>query len=168
MIAIDTGSCVHLITDKDWIVDFHSNESTTTKELYYGIGDTEDKFPLKIKGEGKIYIKVKEDLLSPTNVLYAPDLKESILSADRLAEELDITLEKDHHEMIFKDRMVITVKDNYTIWIRAKDILETSPKNIKHEKKSRSYIRAVRVAKPEITDLEAHLRLNHIPLEVIR
>ena len=168
MIAIDTGSCVHLITNKDWIVDFHSDESTTTKELYYGIGDTEGKFPLKIKGEGKIYIKVKEDLLSPTNVLYAPDLKESILSADRLAEELDITLEKNYHEMIFKDRRVNTVKDNYTIWIRAKDILETSPKNIKHEKKSRSHIKAIRVAKPEITDLEAHLRLNHIPLEVIR
>ena len=23
LIAIDTGSCVHLITNKDWIVDFH-------------------------------------------------------------------------------------------------------------------------------------------------
>ena len=79
LIAIDTGSCVHLITQKDWIVDFQPIDSTTAKPLYYGVGDTRETTPIAIEGEGKIYIKVKKNLMAPTGVLFAPGIEGSIL-----------------------------------------------------------------------------------------
>ena len=166
--AIDTGSCVHLITQKDWIVDFQPIDSTTAKTLYYGVGDTLETNPIAVKGEGKIYIKVKKRIMAPTNVLFAPGIKESVLSADKLAEEVDISLGNNYTQMVLKDRIKNTTKDRNTIWISASKIVETSPKKVKKAYKGNNKIKSVRVVKLTITDLEAHLRLNHIPLEVIR
>ena len=71
--------------------------------------------------------------------------------------------------MVFKDRSENTTKDKHTIWISASKIVETSPKKVKKAYKSNNNkIKSVRVVKPTITDLEARLCLNHIPLEVIR
>ena len=169
LIAIDTGSCVHLITQKDWIVDFQPIDSTTAKPLYYGVGDTRETNSIAIEGEGKIYIKVKKNLISPTNVLFAPGIKGSILSADKLVEELDMSLDSNYNQMVFEDRSENITKDNHTVWISASKIVVAPPKKVKKAYKgNNNKIKSVRVVKPKITDLEAHLRLNHIPLEVIR
>ena len=79
LIAIDTGFCVHLITQKDWIVAFQPIDSTTVRPLNYGVGDTRETNLIAIEGEDKIYIKVKKKLIAPTNILFAPGIEESIL-----------------------------------------------------------------------------------------
>ena len=99
--------------------------------MYYGVGDTQETTPIAIEGKGKIYIKVKKNLIAPTYVLFAPRIKESILSADKLAEELDISLDDNYTKMVFKDRSENTIKDNHTIWISASKIVETSPKKLR-------------------------------------
>ena len=75
------------------------------------------QIPLPLEGEGKIYIKVKKNLISPTNVFFATGIKESILSVDKLAKELDISSDSNCTQMVFKDRKENTIKDNHTIWI---------------------------------------------------
>ena len=54
LIAIDTRPCVHLITQKAWIVDFRPIDSITAKTLYCGVEDTRETNPIAIEGEGKI------------------------------------------------------------------------------------------------------------------
>ena len=50
-------------------------------------------------------------------MFFAPGIKESILSSDKLAEELDISSDSNCTQMVFKDRKENTIEDNHTIWI---------------------------------------------------
>ena len=52
LIVIDTGSCVHLFTQKDLVVDFQPISSTTAKQLYYGVGDARETNPIAIRRRG--------------------------------------------------------------------------------------------------------------------
>ena len=111
----------------------------------------------------------EEELNLTHQCSFCTGIKESILSADKLAEELDLSLDSNYNQMVFKDRSENITKDNHTVWISASKIVVASPKKVKKAYKgNNNKIKSVRAVKPKITDLEAHPRLNHIPLEVIR
>ena len=156
-VVIDTAAGIHLVHNKDWLLDY---APLIKAPEYWGVGD--DKNPIEILGEGILPIKGGRNNVIGVTAYYSPKQDATILSADKLYQETGITLDKGYKSLVSeeKDFDTKTLKLGNTVWVDTCEIIDVKT----HDKK----IRAVRpinplTIKPNITLLEAHLRLNHFP-----
>lgn len=156
-VVIDTAAGIHLVHNKDWLLNF---SSLIKGPEYWGVGD--DRNPIEILGEGILPIKGGRNKIIGVTAYYSPKQDATILSADKLYQETGITLDKGYESLVNKENEfdTKTLKLGNTIWVDTDKIIAV--------KMTDKIIRAVKpinplAIKPNITLLEAHLRLNHFP-----
>lgn len=146
--------------NKNWLQNY--NAVLNPPELF-GVGN--DEKPITILGDGILPIKIKDGIIG-IHAFFAPGEDATILSASKLWNENKITLSKGYKRLIGPGIDIPTHKIENTLWVNKNDSISCKPK-------TKTKLRAVRPLNPKysnvrISTIEAHLRLNHLPLEVIK
>ncbi|EDO17189.1 Tkp4 protein [Vanderwaltozyma polyspora DSM 70294] len=158
-VIIDTGSGYNITNRKDWLLEYGSIHNPP-ELLEVGDGDS----PLKIVGFRLLPVRLNKNTIVGTGTFYCPNEDTTIISANKLWRDTGLSLNTGYDKLVGKDCALNTLKIEDTIWIPSRELIYAS-----HENKLRAVrLLNIKINKPDISLLEAHLRLNHLPSQVIQ
>lgn len=161
MCNIDTGSPVHMTHRQDWLVNYSDVINETN---FFGKGG--ENSIIKIEGTGFLPIKKGNNEVILVKAFYTPEEDETVISAEALREQTRYSLDKDYNFLGNEVRKIETYKMDRTIWVAANDLLDHSRKGNSSRVRYLTSVNPVK-EKTRIEQNEAHIRLNHVPVEVI-
>ena len=168
LVTIDTASPINLTSDKNLLVEFKTINGVNN---YHGVGNS----VINITGSGYLPIIESKDSIKYLYTYYTPEEEDLILSAYQLKDTCGYHFNENFSQLKNSMNSIPVKVVDDTTCVRLDDIiidLRDTEKHLHNTVELQNYKKIKKILKgrkkENISLIEAHLRLNHIPAQVIR
>ena len=164
-VTIDTASPINLTSDKNLLIEFKTLNGVNN---YQGVGNT----VINITGSGYLPVIESKDKIKYLYTYYTPENEDLIISAYQLKNTCGYYFNKDFTQLNNSTNSIPVRIVEDTTCVKLSDIILDLRIYLQHTGNSEHYKKIKKIlkgrTKENISLIEAHLRLNHIPAQVIR
>ena len=163
LVILDTASGINITHDNSLLLHYKPFDTPLTN--FCGVGSPDQQSPIKLVGEGYLFIKVSRKNVIGVHALYCPDEDSTILSVFKLHRDIGLIISPDLKQVTIGKGKIPTIKDGDILQVRG-DLIIKGLKSHTGEKRVRVVNDSYKPKK--ISSYEAHLRLNHLAPSVIQ